>query len=104
MINERRKDVLFKALFLVVCGATGAGGSWTAIQVGQARMETRLEAVERTQTVLTGDISMLRQTKLDREENTRADLAQDQRIADLKMEMESIHADIRTLIQMQRVR
>jgi cell division protein FtsL len=101
MINERRKDVLFKALFLVVCGATGAGGSWTAIQVGQARMETRLEAVERTQTVLTGDISMLRQTKLDREENTRADLAQDQRIADLKMEMESIHADIRTLIQMQ---
>jgi hypothetical protein len=64
-------------------------------------METRLEAVERTQTVLTGDISMLRQTKLDREENTRADLAQDQRIADLKMEMESIHADIRTLIQMQ---
>ena len=50
------------------------------------------------------DVGDLRKTKVDREDNKAADDAQDKRIDDLKNEIESMHADIRTLISMQQGR
>lgn len=104
-MTERRKDILFKALFLLVCGATGAGGSWTAIQVGQARMEVRLEAVEREQGAIRGELAAMRQTAVSREENARLDAAQDQRIADILSRLDAIQKSqdetLRLLVQLQ---
>ena len=104
-MSERRKDLIFKALFLAVCGATGAGGSWTAIQVAQAELKTRIESVERGQGEFKGELAALRQIAVTREENTRADAAQDQRMADVIQRLDSIQKSqdetLRLLVQLQ---
>ncbi len=104
-MTERRKETIFKALLLVVCGATGAGGSWTAIQVSQAQMEVRVQAVERGQGELRGEIYALRQIAVSREENGRLDAAQDQRISDIMARLDNIQKSqeetLRLLVQLQ---
>ncbi len=61
---ENRKEMIFKALFLLVCGTASAGGSWTAIQVSQARMEVRVQALERNQGEFRGELPPMRRAIL----------------------------------------
>jgi hypothetical protein len=102
--SERRRDFWFKVGSLILYAAVGAASAWAAIQIGQARLEERMKAVEDRTTNMAAAVERLETTTVSREENNMADAAQDLRMNDIKAELDSIHADIRTLLMARRDR
>ena len=101
MQAERQRDWWFKAGYLALCAAIGGCSAWYAIVIGQARLEERMKVTETNYFTLSMQVETLKGIKLDRADNLAADDAQDKRIADIKAELDSIHADIRTLLVVQ---
>jgi hypothetical protein len=98
---ERRKDNLYKTLLIMMCGLSGAGGGWGGSKISQAELQRMIEAQGRSIQEVKAEVFDLRVRKVDREENSNADALQDKRIDAIQVQLESIHADIRALIQMQ---
>ena len=98
---ERRKDNFYKTLLIVVCGLSGSAGGWGGSKISQAELQRMIEAQGRSIQKVESEVFDLRVRKVDREDHVAADAAQDKRIDNIQTQLESIHADIRTLIQMQ---
>jgi hypothetical protein len=99
--QERRRDFWFKVGSLVLYAIIGAASAWAAIEIGQARLEERMKAVEDRTADMAVKVDRLEVAKVGRDENDAADAAQDRRMNDIKAELDSIHADIRTLLVVQ---
>jgi coenzyme F420-reducing hydrogenase delta subunit len=99
--QERRRDFWFKVASLALYAVIGAASAWAAIEIGQARLEERMKAVEERTDSMLLKVDRLEVAKVSRQENDAADAAQDRRIDDIKTELDSIHADIRTLLVVQ---
>ncbi len=101
---ERRRDSFYKTLLIMMCGISGAGGGWGGSKISQAELQRMIEAQGKTIQEVKAEVFDLRVRKVDRDDHMAADAAQDKRIDNIQVQLESIHADIRTLLTIQQGR
>ena len=100
-MTEKRRESVYKALLVLVCGMSGSAGGWGGSKISQAELQRMIEAQGQMLRKVEIDVEALKERKVDRMENAAADAAQDKRVDDIKTEILSLHADVRTLIEMQ---